>query len=65
MGPLVASVFSTSTFPGETGFVYDGQMGPYLLLPGIGVVGYVYGALLFVPLGLVSARVIWRRYRPA
>ncbi len=47
VGTLVASVFSTSIFLGEAGFTYDGQMGPYLLLPGIAVTGYVYGALFF------------------
>ncbi len=47
VGTLVASVFSTSIFLGEAGFTYDGQMGPYILFPGIAVVGYVYGALLF------------------
>ena len=47
VGTLVASVFSTSIFLGEAGFTYDGQLGPYLLFPGIAVIGYVYGALLF------------------
>ncbi len=47
VGTLVASVFSTSIFLGEAGFTYDGWMGPYILLPGIAVAGYVYGALLF------------------
>jgi Na+/proline symporter len=47
VGTLVASVFSTSIFMGEAGFTYDGQMGPYVLFPGIAVVGYIYGALLF------------------
>lgn len=47
VGTLVASVFSTSIFLGEAGFTYDGQMGAYILLPGIAVSGYVYGALLF------------------
>lgn len=47
VGTLVASVFSTSIFMGEAAFTYDGQMGPYLLFPGFGVIGYVYGALLF------------------
>ena len=47
VGTLVASVLSTSIFLGEAGFTYDGQMGPYILFPGIAVVGYVYGALLF------------------
>ena len=47
MGTLVASVFSTSIFLGEAGFTYDGQLGPYILFPGIAVVGYVYGAMLF------------------
>ena len=45
VGTLVASVFSTSIFLGEAGFTYDGQMGAYILLPGIAVAGYVYGAL--------------------
>ncbi len=47
VGTLVASVFSTSIFLGEAGFTYDGQMGPYLLFPGLAVIGYVYGAVLF------------------
>ncbi len=47
VGTLVASVFSTSIFLGEAGFTYDGQLGPYILTPGIAVIGYVYGALLF------------------
>ena len=47
VGSLVASVFSTSIFLGEAGFTYDGQMGPYLLFPGLAVIGYIYGALLF------------------
>jgi sodium/pantothenate symporter len=47
VGTLVASVFSTSMFMGEAGFTYDGQMGPYVLFPGIAVAGYLYGALLF------------------
>jgi Na+/proline symporter len=47
VGTLVASVFSTSIFLGEAGFTYDGQLGPYILFPGIAVVGYVYGAMLF------------------
>ena len=47
VGTLVASVFSTSIFLGEAGFVYDGQLGPYLLFPGVAVAGYVYGALFF------------------
>jgi len=47
VGTLVASLFSTSMFLGETGFTYAGQLGPYILFPGIAVIGYVYGALLF------------------
>jgi len=47
VGTLVASVFSTSIFLGEAGFTYDGQLGPYILTPGIAVIGYVYGALFF------------------
>ena len=30
VGTLVASVLSTNIFLGETGFVYEGQAGPYL-----------------------------------
>ena len=47
IGTLVASVFSTSIFLGEAGFTYDGQLGPYILMPGVAVIGYVYGALFF------------------
>lgn len=47
VGTLVASVLSTTTFLGEAGFTYDGQMGPYILFPGLAVIGYIYGALLF------------------
>ena len=47
VGTLVASLMSTTVFMGEAGFTYDGQLGPYLLLPGITVTGYIYGALFF------------------
>ena len=47
VGTLVASLISTNAFLGETGFVYEGQAGPYLLWPGIGATFYVYGALFF------------------
>ena len=47
VGTLVASLISTNAFLGETGFVYDGQAGAYLLWPGIATMFYVYGALLF------------------
>ncbi len=47
VGTLVASLMSTNAFLGETGFVYEGQAGPYLLWPGIAASFYVYGALLF------------------
>lgn len=47
VGTLVASVLSTTIFLGETGFVYEGQAGPYLLWPPIAAMGYIYGALLF------------------
>lgn len=47
VGTLVASVLSTNIFLGETGFVYDGQAGPYLLWPPIAAMGYIFGALLF------------------
>jgi len=47
VGTLVASVLSTNAFLGETGFVYEGQAGPYLLWPPIAAMGYIFGALLF------------------
>lgn len=47
LGTLVASVFSSTIFLGEAGFTYAGQMGPYLLFPGIAGTGYIYGAILF------------------
>ncbi len=47
VGTLVASVLTTNMFLGETGFVYEGQAGPYLLWPPIGAMGYIFGALLF------------------
>lgn len=47
LGTLVASVMSTSIFMGEAGFTYDGQLGAYLLFPGIAVTGYMLGALFF------------------
>lgn len=47
VGTLVASLMSTNAFLGETGFVYEGQAGPYLLWPGIGASFYIYGALFF------------------
>jgi sodium/pantothenate symporter len=47
VGTLVASVLSTNIFLGETGFVYEGQAGAYLLWPPIGAMGYIFGALLF------------------
>lgn len=47
VGTLVASLMSTNAFLGETGFVYEGQAGPYLLWPAIAALFYVYGALLF------------------
>ena len=47
VGTLVASLISTNAFLGETGFVYDGQAGPYLLWPAIAASFYVYGALFF------------------
>jgi Na+/proline symporter len=47
VGTLVASVLSTNIFVGETGFVHEGQAGPYLLWPPIGAMGYIFGALLF------------------
>jgi len=47
VGTLVASLISTNAFLGETGFVYDGQAGPYLLWPAIAATFYIYGALFF------------------
>ena len=47
VGTLVASLISTNAFLGETGFVYDGQAGPYLIWPGIAASFYIYGALFF------------------
>ena len=47
VGTLVASIMSTNAFLGETGFVYEGQAGPYLLWPGIAATFYVWGVLLF------------------
>jgi Na+/proline symporter len=47
VGTLVASLISTNAFLGETGFVYEGQAGPYLLWPAIAATFYVYGALFF------------------
>ena len=47
LGTLVASVMSTSIFMGEAAFTYNGQLGAYLLFPGIAVTGYMLGALFF------------------
>jgi sodium/pantothenate symporter len=47
LGTLVASVMSTAIFMGEAAFTYEGQMGAYLLFPGIAVTGYMLGALFF------------------
>lgn len=47
VGTLVASLISTNAFLGETGFVYVGQAGPYLLWPAIAATFYIYGALFF------------------
>ncbi|MBT6328891.1 MAG: sodium:solute symporter family protein, partial [Kordiimonadaceae bacterium] len=47
IGTLVASVTSSTLFLGEAGFTYAGQTGPYILSPGLAIIGYVYGALFF------------------
>lgn len=47
VGTLVASVLSTNIFLGETGFVYEGQAGPYVLWPPMAAMGYIFGALFF------------------
>jgi hypothetical protein len=78
VGTLVASVFSTSIFLGEAGFTYDGQLGPYILMPGVGQIlpdgsvdlasGEAIMAMLTAPLyiimGLIVAKVVRRRYSP-
>ncbi|WP_019528780.1 sodium:solute symporter family protein [Dasania marina] len=47
VGTLVASVMSSTVFLAESAFTYDGQMGPFVLFPQMGTVGYIYGALFF------------------
>jgi len=47
VGTLVASLMSSSMFLGEVGFVYSGQVGPYVLFPQTACIGYVLGAILF------------------
>jgi sodium/pantothenate symporter len=47
LGTLVASVMSTAIFMGEAAFTYQGQLGTYILFPGIAVTGYLLGALFF------------------
>ncbi len=47
VGTLIASVLSTNAFLGETGFVYSGQAGPYLLFPPTAALGYIFGAVFF------------------
>jgi hypothetical protein len=51
VGTLVASVFSTSIFLGEAGFTYDGQLGPYLLLPVSDETPYAGSYYLVRPVG--------------
>jgi len=47
VGSLIASFLSTTAFLGETGEVYAGMAGLFILFPAVGAVGYVYGALYF------------------
>jgi len=47
VGTLVASVMSSTMFLGEAGFAYEGQGGPYVLLPQWATIGYVFGAIFF------------------
>jgi sodium/pantothenate symporter len=47
VGTLVASLLSTNTFLGESGFAYEGQAGPFILWPAISAAGYIFGALFF------------------
>ena len=47
VGSLIASLLSTNAFLGETGEVYGGLIGPFILFPGLTSIGYVYGALYF------------------
>lgn len=46
VGTLVASFLSTNTFLGDAGFTY-GFNSARILLPGLFLVGYIYGALYF------------------
>lgn len=46
VGTLVASFLSTNTFLGEAGFTY-GFNSARILLPGLFLIGYIYGALYF------------------
>jgi Na+/proline symporter len=46
VGTLVASFLSTNTFLGDAGFTY-GFNAARILLPGLFLVGYIYGALYF------------------
>jgi len=46
VGTLVASFLSTNTFLGDAGFIYGFNSGR-LLIPGLFLVGYVYGAIYF------------------
>ena len=47
VGTLVASMLSTNTFMGDAGFVYSFNAGGRIVIPGIFLCGYVYGALFF------------------
>ena len=46
-GTLVASYLSTAAFLGETGFTYQGHGAILMILVGINIVGYVFGAIFF------------------
>ena len=47
VGTLVASMLSTNTFMGDAGFVYGFNTGVRIVVPGLYLCGYVYGALFF------------------
>ena len=46
VGTIVASCLSTNTFTGQAGFIYD-KNSAFVLVPGLLVCGYIFGALYF------------------
>lgn len=47
VGSLIASYLSTNAFLGETGEVYAGMAGLFILFPAVSALGYIYGSLYF------------------